>query len=236
DHVLQWGVRAEHHELLDRRTGGGVGAILTESNRGVVTRDEPYEAQAYSLFVQDVLRFGDWTVTPGLRAETYKQQKQRVFPTVEPKEEYDDSILLPGISVLYDGFENISLFASVQRGYTPAIARGSDFPLIPEIGVNTQVGARGRLGEGIAFEAAAFYNRLSGTLVQLPFIDPATGSDIFINAVDSRAVGVDLGVRVDSDAYTNAALNLFGLLAYNYTNATFTEGLSDGNRVPEIPR
>ncbi|HLU06027.1 MAG TPA: TonB-dependent receptor [Woeseiaceae bacterium] len=236
DHVLQWGVRAEHHELLDRRSEGDIGEILTESNRGVVTRDEPYEAQAYSVFLQDVLRFGDWTVIPGLRAETYKQQKQRVFPTVEPLEEYDDSILLPGISVLYSGLGDLGLFASVQRGYTPALARGSDFPLIPEIGLNTQFGARGRLGEGIAFEVAAFYNRLSNTLVQLPFIDPATGSDIFINAVDSRAMGVDLGLRVDSDAYTNSALNLFGMLAYNYTNATFTEGLSDGNRVPEIPR
>src|SRR5690606_39506875 len=106
------------------------------------------------------------------------------------------------ISVLYSGLGDLGLFASVQRGYTPALARGSDFPLIPEIGLNTQFGARGRLGEGIAVEDAAFYNRLSNTLVQLPFLDPATGSAIFINAVDSRAMGVDLGLRVDSDAYT----------------------------------
>jgi Fe(3+) dicitrate transport protein len=235
-HTLQWGARAERHKLRDRRTEGAVGEVLTKGNRGVLVRDEPYEAKAYSIFLQDVVRFGDWTVIPGLRAETYEQQKQRVFPTVEPREEFDDSILLPGISVLYSGFDDVALFASVQRGYTPAIARGSDFPLIPEIGVNAQIGARGQLGEGIGFELAGFYNRLSNTLVQLPFIDPATGSDIFINAVDSKAAGVDVGLRVDSGEYTGSALNLFGMLAYNFTDATFTEGLSKGNQVPEIPR
>lgn len=235
-HTLQWGLRAERHKLRDRRTRGAVGEILSRGNRGRLVRDEPYEATAFSVFLQDVIRIGDWTLIPGLRAETYEQRKQRVFPTVESVETFDDSILLPGISVLYRGMDDVALFASVQRGYTPAIARGSDFPLIPEIGVNAQLGARLQFGEGTGLDVAVFYSRLSNTLVQLPFIDPKTGSDIYINAVDSKAAGLDIGLRVDSDAYTGAALNLFGLLAYNYTDASFTEGLSRGNRVPEIPR
>ena len=236
DHTLQWGVRVERHELRDRRTEGDAGEVLAERNRGVLVRDEPYEAAAYSVFFQDVFRLGDWTVIPGVRAETYEQRKQRVFPTVEPREEYRHSILLPGISVLYSGFGDVGLFASVQRGYTPAIARGSEFPLVPEVGINVQLGVRGHVGAGMDIEMAAFYNRLSDSLVQLPFIDQETGSDIFINAVDSRAVGIDMGLRADSAGYTGADLNLFALLAYNYTDAVFTEGRPKGNRVPEVPR
>lgn len=236
DHLLQWGARVERHRLRDKRTRGPVGAVLGPGNRGAVIRDEPYEASAYSLFFQDVLRFGDWTVIPGLRWESYTQRKQRIFPTVDPREKYDDSILLPGVSLLYTGFDDFNVFASVQRGYTPAIARASEFPLTPEIGVNSQLGVRGRVGEGVSYEAAAYYNRLSNTLVQLPFVDLETGANVFVNAADSESTGMDLGLRVDSAPYTESAFNVFGMLAYNYADATFKEGMSKGNRLPEIPR
>ena len=207
-------------------------------DRGTLTRDERYQASAYSAYLQDAMRFGDWTITPGLRMEHYTQNKTRVFDAEdgpEPKEEDNTSILLPGISFLYSGFTDTQLFASVQRGYTPAPARGSDFPLVPETGINSQVGVRSSFVKGINFELAGFYNVLNNTLVQLPFIDPNTGRDIFINAEDSEAVGVDVAVRVDSAAYTQSPYNFFGMLAYNYTDARFTEGVSKGNQVPEVP-
>jgi Fe(3+) dicitrate transport protein len=236
EHTLQWGVRVERHRFWDQRTQGAVGEVLHEGNRGALVRDEPYQASAYSVFLQDAVRFGDWTVTPGVRAESYTQRKQRVFPEVRPREEYEDTVVLPGVSVLYRGLEDVLLFGSVQRGYTPAIARGSDFPLVPEIGINAQIGMRASLGEGVRLEVAGFYNRLSDTLVQLPFVDPQTGANVFINAADSRSTGADVGVRIDSAPYTDSALNVFGVLAYNHTRSTFREGLSKGNRVPEIPR
>ncbi len=234
-HTLQWGARVERHLFMDKRTEGEVGEILSESNRGETTRKEPYQSSAVSLFVQDVMRFGDWTFTPGLRAERYTQRRQRTFPTREAREEYEKTIALPGISLLYDGWRDTHVFASVQRGYTPATARGSDFPLVPEIGVNSQIGLRSNVGAGLAVEAAVFHNKLRDTLVQLPFIDPASGEDLFINAADSKATGIDLGVRLDSSAFTGSALNVYGLLAYSYTDAVFTQGASKGNRVPEVP-
>lgn len=236
DHTVQWGVRYEHHRFLDRRSEGEIGELLTEKNRGPKTRDEKYRATAYSVFLQDTMRIGAWSIIPGIRAERYSQTRQRVFPTINPREEYDKSIVLPGISVLYSGFNSAQVFASVQRGYTPATARGSDFPLIPETGVNTQIGIRTNMAPGINIEAAAFFNRLRNTLVQLPFINPETFASVVINAEDSEAKGVDLGLRFDSRAYSESPLNWFGALAYNYTDARFTDGLSDGNRVPEVPR
>lgn len=236
EHTLEWGVRYEHHRFLDRRSEGEIGELLTEKNRGPKTRDEKYRANAASAFVQDTMRIGDWSVIPGVRVERYSQTRQRVFPTVNPREEYDKSIVLPGISALYDGFEKAQLFASIQRGYSPATARGSDFPLVPEIGVNTQIGVRSNVAPGFEIEAAAFYNRLRDTLVQLPYIDPVTFASVVINAEDSEAKGVDLGVRFDSRSLAQSSLSWFGALAYSYTDARFTKGLSDGNRVPEVPR
>jgi Fe(3+) dicitrate transport protein len=200
-----------------------------------MTRDEAYRATAVSGFLQDEITAGDWSFVPGVRAERYTQSRQRVFPTVDPKEEEKRSVLLPGVSVLYNGYADTQLFASVERGYTPAIARGSSFPLRPEIGINSQVGQRTQPAAGFSMEAAVFYNRRKDTLVQLPFIDPDTFASVFVNEADSRAFGVDLGTRLDSSAFTGSALNVFAQVAWNYTNAKFTRGDSRGNRVPEIP-
>lgn len=234
-HRLEWGVRAERQVFDDRRTEGEVGQVLTPGNRGELTRDEAYRSWAASAFVQDQITAGDWTFVPGLRAERYTQSRQRVFPTVNPQEKEKRSVLLPGISVLYDGFDGAQLFGSVERGYTPAIARGSSFPLRPEIGINSQLGVRAQPAAGFSVDAAVFYNRLRNTLVQLPYIDPDSFASVYVNEADSRAVGVDLGARLDSSAFTGSALNLFAAVAWNYTNAKFTRGDTRGNRVPEIP-
>jgi Fe(3+) dicitrate transport protein len=234
-HRLQWGARIEQHRFDDRRSIGTVGEVLTASNRGSLTRHEPYQADAHSVFLQDVIAFGDWTVIPGFRAERYTQRKQRVFPSMSPQERYEDSLLLPGVSVLYDGFGAVRLFASVQRGYTPAIARGSSFPLTPEVGVNAQVGARSVPLEGLTLEVAAFHNQLDDTLVQLPFVDPVSGANLFVNEADSKAYGVDLSARFESGSLMNSPFRIVAALAFNQTRATFTKGLSRGKHVPEIP-
>lgn len=234
-HRLEWGLRAERQVFDDRRTEGEVGQVLTPGNRGELTRDEAYRSSAMSAFVQDQISTGDWTFVPGLRAERYTQSRQRVFPTVNPKEKEKRSVLLPGISVLYDGFDGAQIFGSIERGYTPAIARGSSFPLRPETGINSQLGLRAQPAAGFSVDAAVFYNRLRNTLVQLPYIDPETFASVYVNEANSRAFGVDLGARLDSSAFTGSALNLFAAVAWNYTNAKFTRGDTRGNRVPEIP-
>lgn len=236
EHTLQFGARVERHLFLDKRSEGEVGEVLDEGNRGETTRREPYEASAVSAFVQDAMRIGAWTITPGVRAERYTQQRQRTFPTREPREEYDKSIVLPGISVLHEGARDTQWFASVQRGYTPATARESDFPLVPEIGINSQLGVRSTLRDGVSLEAAVFHNRLRDTLVQLPFIDPETGGDVFINAEDSKASGLDLGLRLDTPLGDSSAWKAYGLFAYGYVDAVFTRGITRGNQVPEVPK
>jgi Fe(3+) dicitrate transport protein len=234
-HRLQGGVRLERQLFLDRRTAGETGEILTESRRGRVTRDEKYQATAGSAFVEDRIQRGAWTFVPGLRAERYTQSRQRVFPTHNPAEREDRSVLLPGLSVLYAASADTEFFGSLQRGYTPAIARGSEFPLRPEIGVNSQVGIRWRRPH-VSGEAALFHNRLHDTLVQLPFIDPQTFASVVVNESDARTTGIDFGLRVDSAGDSGAPLNLFAVVAWAYVDARFTGGLSDGNRLPEVPR
>lgn len=250
EHTLQWGARYEWHDFTDREPVGRTGELLDENNRGRVglgifepttgegsSRTE-YEADAVSGFVQDAMRMGDFVVTPGVRVERYTQEREVVIDDSEPgtpREKDENTLVLPSISVLYDGFEQSQLFANVGRGYTPAFARtAEEFPLEPETGINSQIGFRTTALRGISLEGAVFYNRIKDTVVQEPItID---GENLVINAADSHSYGLDLAGRIDSQAFYSATpYNVFSELAYNYTEAEFTSGDIDGNDVPQVP-
>ncbi len=245
DHTFQWGLRFERHLADDRRRQGGVGEVLDIDNRGAVSRDVELQAWASSFFVQDAISFSDWVVTPGVRFEYYEQKRHRE-PFIDGSGAVQDlgniernthqALILPSISLLYSGFDQTQVFANVGRGYTPGFARTAeedDFPLEAETGINSQLGLRTTAMQGVTFETAAFYNIITDTIVQQPFTTDF--QNVFINSADSESYGIDIGLRVDSNAYTNSPYNWYGMLAYNYTRAEFTEGQIDGNRVPEIP-
>ena len=240
DHTFQWGARYERHFLADKRYGGVAGEVLDEGNRGARTREVDFQASAVSVFFQDAIQFGNWTVTPGARVEYFTQSQVRKPRSADPasnnfKLTDQNSVFLPGISFLYDGFQDTQVFASVQRGYSPSIARtAAGFPLVPETGINSQIGMRSSVFRGVSFEVAGFYNMLTDTIVQLPF--SIAGQNLVINSGDSDVIGADVALRVDSNAfYTATPYNVYGMLGYNYSQAEFTTGVLDGNRVPEVP-
>lgn len=248
EHNFQAGIRWERQLFDDKRPVGLPGEALNEGNRGNIfavageggfTRDgrfTKFQAYAVSGFFQNAMLFGDWTITPGIRVETFKQKKREKFRPGRTlaDESADDTVILPGISFLYAGLKDTQLYAGVHRGYAPAIARSIDFPLEPETGINSQIGLRSSLMNGVEFEIAGFYNIIEDTLIKEDFTDEF-GDNIFINSVDSVSRGIDVDLSVNSRAYTQSAYNLFARVAYNYTRAEFTEGPLDGNRIPEIP-
>ncbi|WP_290636700.1 TonB-dependent receptor plug domain-containing protein [Aquisalimonas sp.] len=249
-HTFEGGLRFERHDFDDRRPVGLEGEKLDAGNRGRLRAVEgedgypadgrliTYKAEAYSGFVQDRMRAGDWTITPGLRVETYRQEAHTRFrPGHEDegaRESEWNTLYLPGISALYQGFDATEVYAGVHRGYAPAPARSEDFPLTPETGINAQLGMRGDVFGGVSYDVAAFYNRISDTLIR-DDVD-AFGDALFVNSADSNVYGVDVQGRVDSAAYIPSPYNVFAELAWNYTEAEFRTGPLDGNRVPEIPR
>lgn len=249
-HRVQAGLRYEDHRFADRRPVGRPGEALRESNRGNVyarrnvdgyTRDGrlvTYDAEAISGFIQNTISLGDWAITPGLRYETYSQHKKTNFrpgSSAEGVTEKDSHYLwLPGISLVYGGFGATELYAGVHRGYAPASARTDDFPLTPEIGINSQIGIRSHALRGLSLDAALFHNRIKDTLIRNS-VD-GFGDALFVNAADSRVYGLDLGARIDSDAFYDSPINLFAELAGNFTQARFSDGPLDGNQVPEVPR
>jgi Fe(3+) dicitrate transport protein len=236
-HVVQWGVRVERHRLDDRRRLGEEGQVLEPGSRGPMVRHDAYAADAVSGFAKSTLVAGAMLVTPGVRVERYTQSRpplpaRDAGPDGRPPLEDTNTLVLPSLSILYAPRSGTSVFANLARGYTPAFARtAAGFPLAPETGINLQAGARSS-NRGISLEAAAFYNRLTDTVVQLPFTIDQQG--IFINAEDSRSYGIDAAGRIDVAAGRGGG-QVFVAAVYTLTRAHFVSGLLDGKRVPEVP-
>jgi Fe(3+) dicitrate transport protein len=246
-HLWKAGVRYERNVFDDGRPVGRPGEALTERVRGNVfavagvdgyTRDGrliTYGANAYSLFLQDAIHLRDWILTPGVRLETYSQARNTVFRPGHPEEGTTEAehhtLLLPGVSLLYQGSDRTQIYAGVHRGFAPANARTDEFPLEPETGVNAQLGVRSAHA-GMTFDAAAFYNRILNTLIR-DDVDHF-GDALFVNSADSRAYGVDLSAAAASAGMSRGAPGIFGQIAYNYTLAEFVTPPLRGNRVPEI--
>jgi Fe(3+) dicitrate transport protein len=247
-HRVEAGVRWERQLFDNRNTVGRVGDVLGGSRRGTLAvgdgrefredgRREALDAWAVSGYFQDAIEMGPVTVTPGVRVERYTQHRTLEFVPnlLAPESESDGrTLILPGISVLYDGLPATQIYAGMHRGYSPAIARTEDFPLLPETGVDAQLGVRSRHLRGLTIELGAFSNRVRNTIVKRTFTD-ALGHNVFVNSGDSRMRGIDVSGRLESQPLTGSRLNAFVQTAYGYTRALFTAFPIAGRRVPEVP-
>lgn len=239
-----FGVQVSRNLLDDARSFGDVGEVLGPNRRGsyqgrnelAAARLDQYQATATAVYVQDAVRLGDWTLTPGLRAERYTVQKVERFRGDTPigsQEDDTNSLLLPSIAALWQG-DNLQVFANLARGYTPAFARtAEEFPLRPETGINSQVGLRKVMANGLRLDGAVFYNWIEDTVVQLPFtIDD---NNVRINAEDSRSYGLDLGLNYATTIHAASGLQAVAEGVYSYARAEFSEGSIKGNAVPQVP-
>ncbi len=75
-------------------------------------------------------------------------------------EKYDSFKVLPGIAFAYNGFYRSTVFGGYHRGMSTGVLRNENFPAPDEIGDNFQLGFRSAAITGLAFEVAAFHQRL----------------------------------------------------------------------------
>src|SRR5690606_19669727 len=155
----------------DEGNRGEVYARAGEHGYTANGRLQTYNAEAISAFAQNTMSWGDWAITPGLRIETFNQYKKTNFHPKEPdkegiSEKDSNTLLLPGLSVVYSGFDNSEIYAGIHRGYAPASARSDEFPLTPETGINSQIGLRSSATKGAGPDMALCYNRTEDTPIR----------------------------------------------------------------------
>lgn len=228
-HAFELGVRY-HEDEEDRlqdndlyRMQSGTLVLTTDGAPG--THDNRLgEAQAFSVYLQDEIRFGSWIVTPGVRYERIDLRQTRWAGTDPARSGAPVSSargtvseVIPGIGALYRLNERWSLLGGVHRGFNPP---GPGSNADPERSVNYEAGVR--YGRGaLGGELIAFYNdytNLLGTCTtstggSCNIGDQFDGGEVRMQGAELAA---DYEWRIPAGGLTVPAR-----LSYTYTDARF---------------
>ncbi len=171
-----------------------------------------------------------------------------VFDPARPTENFSNFNALPGVSFAYTGFNKTTVFGGYHRGMSTAVLRNEDFPAPDELGDNFELGVRSTAFMGLAFEVAAFHQRLQDYQFGSSFSDGADRS--FGRADEVHINGVEMLARLNSQPFTGGPYNLYGEANYTYARGIFKKGSKivvdedtgdeevvsfAGNRIPETP-
>lgn len=189
----------------------------TESNR-------IESANAIAAFVQNRVRIGSLSVTPGFRFE-HITMSQGDFGRNDPKRTGSQlatrsntvHVLIPGIGADYRFSDALSVFAGVHRGFAPP---GSDDETKPEKSFNSESGLR-YFGEGISGQLVGFFSDYSNLLGSDLNAAGGAGTGDLFNGGAVHAGGIEALLTWDLIRGNTTSLRVPFTLVYTYTNAIF---------------
>ncbi|MEZ6036192.1 MAG: TonB-dependent receptor [Planctomycetota bacterium] len=194
--------------------------------------ESQFDYYTASAWLENTLRWGDWTVTPGLRFEYVRIDARDRLNGNSAGQEFTE--VLPGLTVNRRLTQQVAVFAAVQSTFAAPQAAQIDLANHPQDvsaqhAWNYEVGGRG------SFFDALFDVDL--TLYQIEYRDRLVRDpnqfDVFVNGGNSRHRGVELALRSDLGRVGLTGVSLWGSAAYN--DSRFTDGAFDGNRFAGAP-
>ncbi|WP_156942127.1 TonB-dependent receptor family protein [Hyphomonas adhaerens] len=231
DHDLTIGARI-HQDEEDRfqeedayRLDGGQ-LVLTAAGAAGSQANRISSGEALALFVQDKFTIGRLSVTGGARFEDYKLTRED-YATSDPARaagpsrvrELSDTVVVPGLSALYELSETTTLLAGVHRGFAIASPGTTDADV--EESVNWEAGGRYSRG-GFELEAIAYFNdysNLLGTCTASSGGGCAVGDQF--NGGDVDVQGLEVTASWDAGSALETDLSIPLSLVYTLTDAEF---------------
>lgn len=189
---------------------------------GSASNNRVKSAQAWALYVQDKISFGNWVLTPGLRYETINTREVRWSDpgrgTVAKDASNTLNVVMPGVGAVYKLNPKLSLLAGAHKGFTPS-SPGST--AVSEQSVNYEFGARYQTS-ALRTEAIGFFNNYSNLLGSCTASAGANceQGDQF-NGGKSKVLGLEASLAYDLGVARNLDFAIPLRLAYTYTDATF---------------
>lgn len=213
----------------------------TDSNR--VT-----DAKALAAHVMYKLKYGKLTLTPGLRYENIKLERNDFGRNDVERTGTDLSTrsneineFIPGIGANYKFNQEISLFGGVHKGFSPGGTRPEESS---EQSVNYELGTRFN-HNGFSGELVGFYNDYSNLLGSDFAATGGVGTLDLFNAGEVDVAGVEVQGAYDV-LKANSNYSMPFSVAYTFTDATFQNTfdsnvgiwgeVAEGDEVPYISR
>jgi len=227
------GVREQF--LTDTPRSNTRGSVRLNGNED--GRREVFDVDAFAAFVQNTSRFGNLSVTPGVRLERYEFQEVRDRTDGRPTESDSRRFteVLPGVGLSWNGLEQVEIFGGVHRGMSPTQPDIGDRP-DPEFSINYELGLRTAASAPVQGEVSIFYIDYDDIIAT---DNTAEGSNRF-NAGKATLRGLEFFGRVDSWAFVDTDWNVYalarGTLLDTEYKRTVPGELERGNEFPYAPK
>ena len=223
--------------------------ILTSDGLPGTQDNRVGEARAWSVYMQDEIRTGNWIITPGLRYEDIALNQTSYVRVPNGRDLAPTGVIRTAVSALIPGIgatwllsEDLNVFASAHRGFNPP-GPGSDAD--PEESINVEAGLRWNRGE-LRSELAGFWNdydNLVGTCTA------STGGTCEIgqqfDGGQARVRGIEASISYDAGQANGWGVAVPMSLGYTYTDAEFRNSfrsgfgewgtVRSGDRLPYLP-
>nr|WP_228468283.1 TonB-dependent receptor [Achromobacter denitrificans] len=230
-HDVTIGYRYIHESGQDRRyseslaTGQRIGVAQVFDNK----------TEAHSIYLDDRIAFGKWRVTPGVRYEHIRTDRQPSGTANDTPFDLRNSRGLPSLNVAYLVDEALTLYTNYNTSfgavqYTQLNSMSASNPLSPEVAKTLEAGLR-YSGEQTHTEFTVFNLRFDNQILSIPGTNPA----VFRNLGATTHNGAEFAIDYDFDkAGPLAGLNLYA--NYTYVRAIQKSGEFEGNDVPFYSR
>jgi len=221
------GMRGFREESDDRR----IRANRTEDRTGVNDRHLVDSAVSFALHAHNRIQLSDrLAVTPGVRFETYEQQR-RVLTNDNETARTSNTEFLPGIGTTFGLAPSMQLYGGVYRAFSPAtngvaLDGMTDQRLEAERSTNSELGVRGSQG-ALDYEFALFRLEFQNQVVT-GNSDPTLSQS---NAGETLQQGAEFSLGYE----LSRAVALSGNVTW-VPVSRFESGEYAGNRIPYAPR
>ncbi len=254
-HAIKLGLRV-HEDEEDRLQDEDLyrmssGTMVQTSDGAPGSQDNRVSsADAVALYLSDQIRFGAWSLSPGVRYERVSLRRDD-FATSDPRRadgalrvrENSIDIFVPGVGVTWRASPSMLLIGGINRGFNPPAPGGEAGA---EESVNLEAGLRYRDGR-LSLEAIGFvsdYSNLVGTCTA------STGGNCNIgdqfDGGQATVRGAEFGARYRLNGVSRFELSVPLELAYTWTptadfDTAFVSGFEPwgdvqrGDRMPYIP-
>lgn len=245
-HHVQLGARL-HYDRIRRRHSEDAfllseGTPVPVDNSTLQTTANRASTVAFSAHALDEIRWGDHTLTPGVRTEVL-QSKVRDEISGDPEQQRGLLVVLGGLGYHYAFGDSWGVLAGVHRGMSPP-APGTENSVQPEISINYEAGARYLKGFRRAELIGYFndYQNLTDVCTLSGGCDESTLDEQF-DAGRARIYGVE---ALMEDTLLYSALRVPFNISYTLTRTEFLETFESrdpifgdveaGDELPYVPR
>lgn len=223
--------------------------ILTSAGTPGSQANRVGEAEAVALYIQDEIRAGAWTFTPGVRWEKIALTRTD-FALDDPARSASTGVretsvtaLVPGVGVTFALSPRTHFFGGVHRGFGPP-GPGANELTRPEESLNYELGTRLRRS-GFSSQVTTFISNYRNILGAATLSSGESGDGDLFNGGAVAARGVEVSLDYDPAWSRSLPVRIPMHMAYTHTRAEFRTAFESdfdswgavvpGDRLPYLP-